>query len=297
MPYNSESFFDYIGKRGIEQLKSFSILYKKNYEIKSQGEVLRQLSTISVFHKRAMGYDGYIVEKLNNNIGKIFENYKVDITRFKRDLKILDEVGANDINEVGKIFKEYGYKYLERAESVINLIEESEYNNLILRSMRRNEISLYNCGGENLRSSYILVKPSELNMELHYSEYLYKYFKGEQYEFLEKEEKSLHNTLEVIQVVNIDRCAYNLVEVDCYYLLNFLRKKKYEYDYKFLVSAFCYFEKLDRNSEKFILALLSYPTDFMRWVQRYRENRKDWTAEKYAEKFKKIIEKDNDSLI
>lgn len=295
MPCNLESFFDYINKRGIEQLKAFST-FEEDFEFKTQGEVLTQLKTLSTFHKRSMGYDGYIVQKLNNNIGKIFENFKVDVKRFRRDLKVIENKDSSELNKVEEVFKIYGKDYLNRAEKVISTIEEYDYYKLILRSMRRNEISLYNCGMDNLRSAYIVTAPLTLGKKYEDDNSLYRYFRGNYLEFAQKE-TLLQNTTEFIQVVNLDRCAYNLVEVDCYYLLNYLRKKQCDYDYKFLVNAFCYFEGLDENSEKFILSLLSYPSDFMRWVHRYREQRKKWSVDKYADKFNKIIEKEVESLI
>ena len=84
--------------------------------------------------------------------------------------------------------------------------------------------------------------------------------------------------------------------MDCYFLLKKLRKK-YTFDWKKLVHIFCELESLDYNSEKIILALLSYPFEFMKYCTRFRENKKEWTIDKYTKKLEKAINKENISLI
>jgi hypothetical protein len=100
-----------------------------------------------------------------------------------------------------------------------------------------------------------------------------------------------------IEVISLDKCCYNNVEMDCLSLLSKYKSKGIKLDYKRLVDKFCELEKLDENSSKFILALLSYPHNFMKCSNRYREKKKDWTEEEYEDRLIKAMIKDGETLV
>lgn len=102
---------------------------------------------------------------------------------------------------------------------------------------------------------------------------------------------------EKIEIVSIEDCAYNLVELDCFTFLNRLKKRGLNFDWFNLVDKFCEFENLDSNSKGMILALLSYPDEFMKCCNRYREDKKKWSPEKYKLRLEKAIKQDGNSLI
>ena len=64
-----------------------------------------------------------------------------------------------------------------------------------------------------------------------------------------------------------------------------------------MLRNFCELEKLDNNSEKFILAMLSYPHEFMKIFERYRKNKKNWSDKEYSDRLMKAMEEDGLSLI
>ncbi|WP_461615452.1 hypothetical protein [Clostridium sp. Marseille-QA1073] len=102
---------------------------------------------------------------------------------------------------------------------------------------------------------------------------------------------------ETLEIVNFYDIAYNMVEMDAYYLLSKLKRKGANLNWKKHVKKFCELEKLDNNSERFILAMLSYPHEFMKIYDKYRKNKKNWSDKEYSNKLIKAMEEDGFSLI
>ncbi|GAA0121237.1 MAG: hypothetical protein KID00_06930 [Clostridium argentinense] len=102
---------------------------------------------------------------------------------------------------------------------------------------------------------------------------------------------------ETLEIVNFCDIAYNMVEMDAYYLLSKLKRKGANLNWEKHVKKFCELEKLDNNSEKFILAMLSYPHEFMKIFERYRKNKKNWSDKEYSDRLMKAMEEDGLSLI
>jgi hypothetical protein len=76
-----------------------------------------------------------------------------------------------------------------------------------------------------------------------------------------------------------------------------LKKKGYNLDYIKCIDRFCNLESLENNSKNFILALLSYPHEFMKIYEKYRRNKKSWTEEEYVKRFLGAIKEDGVSFI
>lgn len=102
---------------------------------------------------------------------------------------------------------------------------------------------------------------------------------------------------ESLEVVNFEDVAYNMIEMDAYYLLSKLKKRGFALDYNKCISKFCDLEGIEENSKNFILALLSYPHEFMRIYEKYRRNKKSWNEEQYVKKFLEAIKEDSFSFI
>ena len=100
-----------------------------------------------------------------------------------------------------------------------------------------------------------------------------------------------------IEVWSLQHCSYNMVEMDAFYLLNKFKKKGALLDYNKLCNNFCKFQQLDIKSEKYILALLSFPYEFIRCFEKYKGNRVECNLESYNKMLLKAIEKDGKSLI
>ncbi|MFD3158293.1 hypothetical protein ACFIJ5_15825 [Haloimpatiens sp. FM7330] len=219
----------------------------------NEEDVERQLYLISEFHKKMMGCDEYVLERIASNTGKIVEQYKVELKKVRRDLRKIREKGINSNFE--KILLTEGEQIIAKGERCIDSIYFGGYTDLIVRSMDNKEICLGDVYFSNLRL---------------------------------KESK--------IQIKNIKKIKYNMVEVDGFNLLNKLKKKELNLDWGKLVRAFCYFENLEKNSENFISGLLNYPYEFVKCCSRYRKKKK-WSSEKYENKLKKIIIKERENII
>lgn len=102
---------------------------------------------------------------------------------------------------------------------------------------------------------------------------------------------------ECLKIVNFHDIAYNMVEMDLYYLLSKLKRKGSNLNWEKHINKFCELENLDNRSKRFILAMLSYPYEFMKIHDKYRKNKKNWSEKNYIEKINKAIDEDGVSLL
>lgn len=100
-----------------------------------------------------------------------------------------------------------------------------------------------------------------------------------------------------IEVININDCCFNMVENDAVYFLRKIRKKKIDADFESAVSEFCNMENLNSRSADYILALLSYPHEFMKYYKRYIGNKRNWDSAEWCDKLKEAMLMDGESLI
>ncbi|MFL0267135.1 spore coat protein [Candidatus Clostridium radicumherbarum] len=247
-----KSFKDFLYIKDIKVLESEISELKTIININEE-ELLNQLFIISEFHKKTMGYKGYMGLRLDNKTGSQLEQYKVNTKRLKRYLKNIRINSASSDFE-RKLLK-IGFEYLKRCDSCISEIMNAGYMDLIERSMKRTEICIVNPNFSNLSKND-----------------------------------------NIIEIGSLNKCSYNNVEMDCFYLLSKFRKRNISLDYKALVKKFCEYEDLNENSLRFILALLSYPSEFIRCSNRYREKSKDWSEEEYGERLNTAILKDGEVL-
>lgn len=102
---------------------------------------------------------------------------------------------------------------------------------------------------------------------------------------------------EKLYVVSLEKCCYNNVEMDCFFLLSKLKRRGLKLDWQELVNTFCEYEGLTPNSRRLIIALMSYPHSFIKCCNRYREKTKEWSEEEYEPSLDRAINKDGDSLL
>jgi len=100
-----------------------------------------------------------------------------------------------------------------------------------------------------------------------------------------------------ILVVDIKDCYYDLVEMDGIYYLSKLKRRNMELDFERLINLYCENEGIGLDSEKFMLALISYPKDFLKCFERQRLNKKLWTEDEFIKNIEKAFKKDGTSLI
>ena len=244
---------EYMMFKGIKNVDAIELKYKNMDEDVIERLIIEQFDAIYGFHEKALGFSGYLRNRLNNNTGKVVEEYKVSIKRLTNDINNIKSNEAK--NSFEELIIKYGEEVINRARECIKTAYNSDYIGIITRSMSRTEICLGNTDFQNLRKNRF------------------------------------------IEVVSFEDCSYNIVEMDCFFLLSKLKRKGKKLDFERLISEFCYIEGLDTSSSEFLMALLSYPHEFMKCCNKYREGKRQWGEDKFSEKLIKALIQDGDSLI
>ncbi len=242
-------FSDYMMFKGI---KNVGEIESKNIDV-TEGAIIEQFRAIYALHEKSLGFNGYLRNKLNNNTGKIIEDYKISIKKLDGDINNIKRYGSK--NSFEQLIAKYGNEVIDRGQRCIREVYQSDYLGIITRSMRRCEICLGNTDFQNLSKNNF------------------------------------------IEVVSFKDCSYNMVEMDCFLLLSKLKRKGVKLDFHNLAQEFCYIEGLDTSSSKFLIALISYPHEFMRCCNKHRAGKKKWNEERFSEKLIKALIQDGDSLI
>jgi hypothetical protein len=246
-------FSDYMISKGIKNVDVMNF-DPENIDMDiTEDLVIEQFRAIYAFHEKSLGFNGYLRNRLNNNTGKIIEEYKLYIKRLDKDINKIKRDGPK--NSFEELMIKHGSEVINRGEECIRAAYYSDYIEIIKRSMRRVEVCLGNTDFNNLRKN------------------------------------------KFTYVVSFEDCSYNMVEMDCFLLLSKLKRKGVNLDFKKLSNEFCYIEGLEATSSKFIMALISYPYEFMRCCNRYREGKKQWHCDRFSEKLVKALIQDGDSLI
>jgi hypothetical protein len=189
-------------------------------------------------------------------------------------------------NGTGKIIEKYKVetkKFKRQLQSYSNSSEKTYFQKLMLDKGSNYLTRAEECINEVHKWGYFdLIKRSMLKIEICAGK---TYF------------TDLKRGIDGVKISSLDKCCYNMDEVDAFYFLNKIQKRLNKIELNNYIRFFCKLEGLNLNSQKFILALLSYPEDFIRCCNRYKEKKKSWSEEKYAEKLEKIILADTSSLI
>ncbi|MDP4087885.1 MAG: spore coat protein [Bacillota bacterium] len=101
----------------------------------------------------------------------------------------------------------------------------------------------------------------------------------------------------VIKIRSTKKLCYNMVECDLVYFLGKLKRRMKKTMLMESIIEFCRLEELDESSERFILASLSYPSEFMKTCEKHRCGKKNWDDNEYIKKLISSIEKDGEFLL
>lgn len=100
-----------------------------------------------------------------------------------------------------------------------------------------------------------------------------------------------------LKIIDVSSFSYNMVEIDAVKFLGRLKRKEIKANWHSLVKDYCKYENLDADSERFILALMSYPYEYMKCLKKYKKYNKMWNLNEFEHRLKKAIKKDGESLI
>ena len=97
-----------------------------------------------------------------------------------------------------------------------------------------------------------------------------------------------------IEIGTIKEMTYNLVEEDLYNYIKKLQRKQFDIDEEELIKLFVHGSHLSFNSFDYLRGLCSYPKDFLKIWERYRDSKKEKANQKY-DKLNISNEKDKDN--
>lgn len=88
------------------------------------------------------------------------------------------------------------------------------------------------------------------------------------------DKNNLRRNKDKIEIGTVKAMTYNLVEEDLYNYIKRLQRKELDIDEEELLKAFVYESHLSYNSIDYLKGLLSYPKDFLKVWERYRNSKK-----------------------
>lgn len=149
-------------------------------------------------------------------------------------------------------------KYINMADTALKFVNDPSYIQFIIRCMEREEICLGRVWFNNL---------------------------------------AMDN--DKIYIRDIGSLSYNMIEMDCIEFLKRVRKKNkhLDVDYVSLCQYFCNKSNLDHNSMEFILNMVSFPSEFILCVNRYRIKKKNWSIETFYNRLEEAMEHENADIV
>ncbi len=139
-------FSEYMMFKGVKNVRATDF---KNIDLDITEElVIKQLGNIYDFHEKSRGFNGYLRSRLNNNTGKLIEEYKIYNKKLESDIKNIKRNEPKNAFE--QLVIKYGEAVIKRGEECINEVYHKDYIGIISRSMRRGEICLGNTDFKNL---------------------------------------------------------------------------------------------------------------------------------------------------
>ena len=235
---------------------------------------------------------GIVVKENNNKLQlssiteeKIFDQLEI-IHTFHNEAMEYNSIGSKYIrNKIGKSIEKYKINIRSLKRDVNGFAMKSslnEFENLLIDCSDKYIERAEKCIDLIMNSNYIgLIKRSMRRFEICLGN---TYFTN-----LTRDKE--------IQIGTLKRCSYNMIEMDGVYFINKLKRNGYKMDYNILINKFCQVEGLTESSAEFIRALISYPHEYMKCVERYRENKKAWTINEFKINLYNSMKKDGESIL
>lgn len=243
------SFKSYVISKKIYEFSqcNYEFVNKKECDYES---IYEHINVIWDFHQRLKGCS---IPKYNM-LNKMVEDFKVSERILKEDLK---KYQYNFKNEFEENVLKFGDNILNRIQKILNVIHNSNYENLILRSIKFREYCVYN---------------TSLN------------------EIYTKDNS-------IIFIKNIDDICENFLEYDYIKFFTKLKRNKISLDFFKCCAYVCGKEKLDLSSYNFILACISFPYEFIKVILKYRDSGGEFGEYYNEVNFDNVLIKDGESLV
>lgn len=243
------SFKSYVMSKSIYEIGesnyTFSINKQFNYEF-----ICEHINLIFDIHERLKGCS---IPK-QNLINKMVEDFKVSEKILKEDLY---KYQYNFKNEFEENVLKFGELILNRIQKILDVIHKSNYENLVLRSIKFREFCVYN--------TYLNDIFSDKNCK--------------------------------IFIKSIDDICENMVEYDYVKFFTRLKRNNCDLDFLKCCAYVCGKERLEMDSYNLILACISFPYEFVRVISKYRDLGGDLSNYFKKIDFKNVLKKDGDSYV
>ncbi|MCM1990026.1 hypothetical protein [Oceanirhabdus seepicola] len=151
------NFKEYIIRRGVLvtefHMVNMNEVDEKFNEVKiARDDVHKFIFSLNEFHRKAMGYDNYMIEKLPNRTGMLFEQYKILYRKVYRYIEKLRKNGAKDCCQ--EMIVQEGVNILKRANKALEHNVIDNYLSILKRSMERVEICIGHSKFGNIIGNY-----------------------------------------------------------------------------------------------------------------------------------------------
>lgn len=198
--------------------------------------------------------------------------------------KILNEYNGYDVknidNKTGKLIEKYKMEIRLVKRYIKNIKKDNvsdNFNDMILSYLERSEKCILAAS-----KSYVdLIRRSMKNREICFHDCYFDNIYEDKHLFIKDA-----------------RCiCFDMIETDGINFITKIKNMKGEFDLKKLTHEYVCIEKLDNCSEEFINALVSYPSEAMKWIKRYIKEGDKFPKEYYVKKVKRAAKKDGKSII
>lgn len=217
---------------------------------------------------------GEITEEL------IIEQFHV-INKFH---KILRDYRGYDIknidNKTGRLVEKYkmeirlGKRYIRSTKG--NNISD-DFNDMLLKYIERSEECVLQASRNYVDLIKRSMKSGEICLEDCYFDNVYEN--------------------EHLFIRDASSICFDMIEIDGINLIDRIKVIKDEFDWEKLIHEYACIEKLNACSEEFMKALISYPSEVMKWFRRYVKDEEKFPKDYYLKKIKKAAKKDGKSII
>lgn len=229
-----------------------------------------------------------IVNKDKFNVDDLYRQLDVICEFHRRTTGFKDYLRGRIDNKIGK-FVEENKVNLKRVNNYIKFLEQKNQHNKFEKTLIYNSEKYINMAERALKC---VDDPSYIN-------FIIRAMEGEEICLGRVWFNNLAMDNGKIYIRDMGSLAYNMIEMDCVEFLKRVRKRNVGLDINYweLCDYFCEKSNLNYNSRTFIFNMLSFPTEFILCVNRYRIKKKKWSIETFYKRLEGAMEHENIDIV
>lgn len=219
-------------------------------DFKRTVDLVKATKSLARLHQAAKGFVPIEGSKVKSNLGTLPDKF----TERLEDLRSLraQVLGKKKKEEFDALFLEHADDYLQMGEKALQVLKNSEYNQVVEKDKRERVFCHHDYTYHNL-----IIAP----------------------------DKELY-------VIDFDYCQYEVKSYDVAKLMTrIMRRDKFNFErVKLILDVYQTIEEISFGELQVILSILCFPQKFWRIANRYYYQKKDYTEKKYIKELKKITE-------